>query len=95
MSATWQTAAAWADADGAARVRDLAEGTFSPGIGVIASAPGRVNLIGEHVDYNGGTVLPIALPHRTFAALRRRPDRTVRHRRTGARTDQTTERSPE
>ena len=38
------------------------------------SAPGRVNLIGEHTDYNGGLCLPIALPHRTFAAAAVRDD---------------------
>jgi galactokinase len=34
-------------------------------VDVVASAPGRVNLIGEHLDYNGGRCLPIAIPHRT------------------------------
>jgi galactokinase len=41
----------------------------------IASAPARVNLIGEHTDYNGGEVLPIAIDHRTYVAVRVRKDR--------------------
>ncbi|MFB7250006.1 galactokinase [Microbacterium sp. NPDC056234] len=38
------------------------------------SAPGRVNLIGEHTDYNEGFVLPFAIPHRTVAAVGVRGD---------------------
>lgn len=42
------------------------------------SAPGRVNLIGEHTDYNEGFVLPFAIPHRTVAAVGVRDDGHVR-----------------
>jgi galactokinase len=43
-----------------------------------ASAPGRVNLIGDHTDYNGGYVLPMVLPQHTSIELATRDDRTVR-----------------
>lgn len=40
-------------------------------------APGRVNLIGEHTDYNGGHVFPCALTIGTYAAVRKRQDRVL------------------
>ena len=42
------------------------------------SAPGRVNLIGEHTDYNGGFVLPFGINRRTVVALGLRDDRRIR-----------------
>ena len=45
----------------------------------IASAPARVNLIGEHTDYNGGEVLPIAIDHRTYVAVSARVNGDASH----------------
>ena len=44
---------------------------------VLAEAPGRVNLIGEHIDYSEGFVLPFAIADRTFAAISKRNDSLV------------------
>jgi galactokinase len=51
------------------RAEDLFREQFRSEPRVIASAPGRVNLIGEHTDYNGGDVLPIAIAQRTTVAI--------------------------
>lgn len=69
----------WTPEQGAERARSLFEARFGDGApDGTWSAPGRVNLIGEHTDYNGGLCLPIALPHRAYVALRRRDDDVVR-----------------
>jgi len=66
-------AAALAD-EARAGLRDVLDAEAT----VVGRAPGRVNLIGEHTDYNRGLVLPIALPHATYAAAALRDDRRVR-----------------
>ncbi|WTO36815.1 galactokinase [Streptomyces achromogenes] len=63
---------------GAQQVADrFAELYGAPPEGVWA-APGRVNLIGEHTDYNDGFVMPFALPHQAVAAVSRRTDGVLR-----------------
>ncbi len=60
----------------------MIEGAFEKVFGaapeVVVRAPGRVNLIGEHTDYNDGFVLPAAIDRFIEFAGRRRADRTVR-----------------
>ena len=54
---------------------------FSPGPAKdvrVSFAPERVNLIGEHIDYNGGHVLPATLKEGTWVFARARSDRMVR-----------------
>ena len=52
--------------------------TFDVEPDLVAAAPGRVNLIGEHIDYSDGFVLPFAIKDRTLVAARKRGDSTVR-----------------
>ncbi|MDX2647407.1 galactokinase [Streptomyces sp. NPDC001902] len=52
--------------------------TYGTGPEGVWAAPGRVNLIGEHTDYNDGFVMPFALPHTTVAAVARRADGRLR-----------------
>ena len=61
------------------RVRETFENLFgSEGEIRLYFAPGRVNMIGEHTDYNGGHVFPCALTIGTYAAARKRTDRKLR-----------------
>jgi len=61
-------------------VRSAFAGAYGRGPEGLAAAPGRVNLIGEHTDYNDGFVLPIAIERQTVAAWAPRGDRTARFR---------------
>nr|WP_245306452.1 galactokinase [Acidipropionibacterium timonense] len=72
------TPAAWTRTEGAERATDLFRRTWDAAPDGVWASPGRVNIIGEHTDYNGGLCLPIALPHCTYVALRRREDDVVR-----------------
>jgi len=64
--------------DGAREAARLFARTFGGEPAIVASAPGRVNLIGEHTDYNGGQVLPIAIDRRLHVAARANGGATVR-----------------
>jgi galactokinase len=59
-------------------LRQRFHATFGDGGGVrFFFCPGRVNLMGAHLDYNGGPVMPVALDRGTYLALRRRDDDRV------------------
>ena len=60
---------AWTKNEGIDRVQNLFREAFDAEPDGVWAAPGRVNLIGEHTDYNGGLCMPIALDHRTFCLL--------------------------
>jgi len=54
------------------------EALFGQSPEIVTEAPGRVNLIGEHVDYCDGFVMPFAINDRTYAAISQRTDRNIR-----------------
>jgi galactokinase len=64
--------------DPLSRARSAFEDAFGAAPSCIVRAPGRVNLIGEHTDYNDGFVLPCAIDFQTVVAARSRGDTTVR-----------------
>ena len=72
----WQRA--WPSETGVRAARELFRDAFGTEPAGVWASPGRVNLIGEHTDYNGGLCLPIALPHRTYVAVSARADERVR-----------------
>jgi galactokinase len=59
-------------------VTSLFQNTFDAQTAGVWSAPGRVNLIGEHTDYTGGFVMPFAISQRAFVAVSPRTDGIVR-----------------
>jgi galactokinase len=65
-------------ADPGLAVRRAFTERFGAGPEVVVRAPGRVNLIGEHTDYNDGFVLPMAIDRAVWIALRVTDDGTVR-----------------
>ncbi|WP_292044219.1 galactokinase [Massilia sp. UBA6681] len=61
-----------------ARAAAVFQAAFGQAPSIQVQAPGRVNLIGEHTDYNDGLVLPCAIDYRTVIVARLRDDRQIR-----------------
>ena len=61
-----------------AQLQDIFTDIFGRAPEVLSEAPGRVNLIGEHIDYSEGFVLPFAISNRTYVAIARNNSTIVR-----------------
>jgi galactokinase len=59
------------------QIREEFQKRFGKDPGHIFFCPGRVNLIGEHIDYNGGKVLPCAISSGTWLAIAVNTERTL------------------
>ncbi|MBV7281102.1 MULTISPECIES: galactokinase [Corynebacterium] len=69
---------------GIERAKEHFREIFDADPSVVVAAPGRVNLIGEHVDYAGGISVPFALHNRAYIAAAARPDDVLRVSSVGA-----------
>jgi len=59
------------------QLQEFFAATYGRSPSLVVQAPGRVNLIGEHTDYNGGFVLPAAINYSTWIAIAPRDDRQL------------------
>ena len=60
------------------KLKDMFKRVYGEETEKVFFAPGRVNLIGEHTDYNGGNVFPCALTFGTYALTKKRNDKKIR-----------------
>ena len=60
------------------KLRQAFANVFGGAPDLVARAPGRVNLIGEHTDYSDGFVMPMAIDRDVLVAVRRRADSQIR-----------------
>ncbi len=72
----WMTA--WSREEGARRAGELLLATFGSEAKGTWSAPGRVNLVGEYTDISEGVCLSTVIPHRTYVAVAKRDDSSIR-----------------